>query len=94
MCALPLTHRFVACLLYMCCVWCAAVQYDHTLLWRARLSSKDAAAVGVDLVNSSLYMQDVGRFMFTYPISSGDLVWTVGCGGEQQAVGAGANGHC
>lgn len=62
---------------------CLRVQWDHTLLWRARLPCKDAAAVGIDLVNSSLYVQDVGRFLFTYPISSGDLVWTVGCHGEQ-----------
>jgi hypothetical protein len=58
------------------------MQWDHTLLWRARLPCKDAADAGVDLVNSSLYVQDVGRFLFTYPISSGDLVWTVGCHGE------------
>jgi hypothetical protein len=60
------------------------MQWDHSLLWRARLPSKDAAAVGVDLVGSSLYVQDAGRFLFTYPISSGDLVWTVGCHGESQ----------
>jgi len=40
----------------------------------------------VDLVDSSLYVQDVGRFLFTYPISSGDLVWTVGCHGEMACV--------
>lgn len=52
------------------------------MLWRARLPCKDAAAVGVDLVDSGLYVPDVGRFLFTYPISSGDLVWAVGCHGE------------
>lgn len=69
-----------------CVVLCHAVhlQWDNTLLWRARLPYKDAVAVGVDLVDESLFVQDVGRFLFAYPISSGDIVWTVGCHGEGQ----------
>lgn len=66
----------------VCCAVLCGLQWDGTLLWRARLPHQDAAAVGFDLVDGSVYVQDVGRFLFTYPTSSGDMVWTVGCHGE------------
>jgi hypothetical protein len=55
-------------------------QWDSTLLWRARLPAAAAAAAGVTLVDSSLFMQDTGWMLFAYPIAS-DVVWTVGCKG-------------
>ena len=51
-------------------------------MYRARLPATAAAAAGVELLDSSIFLQDVGRFLFAYPISSGDVVWTVGVEGE------------
>ena len=75
-------HQLTAATSSHATVLCCVVQWDGTLLWRARLPHEDAAAVGFDLVDGSVYVQDVGRFLFTYPTSSGDMVWTVGCHGE------------
>lgn len=62
---------------------CSALQ-----VWRARLPASLAVSAGVDLHESSAFFQDVGRFLFAYPISSGDYVWTVGVsGGPQIRVG-------
>lgn len=60
---------------------CPALQYGDTLVYRARLPASAAAAAGVDMLQSSMFVQDVGRFVFAYPISSGDVVWTVGVQG-------------
>lgn len=60
-------------------------QWGETLVYRARLPAAAAAAAGVNLADSSVFVQDVGRFFFAYPItidSEGDVVWTVGVTGE------------
>jgi hypothetical protein len=58
--------------------------YGKTVVWRARLPAASAVAAGLDLQDSSsAFVQDLGRFFFAYPISSGDYVWTVGVSGEQ-----------
>lgn len=57
--------------------------YGKTVVWRARLPAASAVAAGLDLQgSSSAFVQDVGRFFFAHPISSGDYVWTVGISGE------------
>jgi hypothetical protein len=44
-------------------------------------------AVGLELQDSSsAFVQDLGRFFFAYPISSGDYVWTVGVSGEPRGL--------
>lgn len=61
-------------------------QWGETLVYRARLPAAAAAAAGVNLADSSVFVQDVGRFFFAYPItidSEGDVVWTVGVTGEE-----------
>lgn len=61
-------------------------------MYRARLLAATAAEAGVHLTDHSIFVQDAGRFLFAYPISSGDVVWTVGVSGivlaqaEQQAA--------
>jgi 2-polyprenyl-6-methoxyphenol hydroxylase-like FAD-dependent oxidoreductase len=61
--------------------------YGKTVVWRARLPAASAVAAGLDLQDSSsAFVQDLGRFFFAYPISSGDYVWTVGISGEQARV--------
>jgi 2-polyprenyl-6-methoxyphenol hydroxylase-like FAD-dependent oxidoreductase len=55
--------------------------YGKTVVWRARLPAASAVAAGLDLQDSSVFVQDVGRFLFALPISSGDYVWTVGVTG-------------
>jgi 2-polyprenyl-6-methoxyphenol hydroxylase-like FAD-dependent oxidoreductase len=63
--------------------------YGKTVVWRARLPAASAVAAGLDLGgSSSAFVQDLGRFFFAYPISSGDYVWTVGVSGETARVGA------
>lgn len=60
-------------------------QWGETVVYRARLPAAAAAAAGVNLADSSVFVQDVGRFFFAYPItidSAGDVVWTVGVTGE------------
>lgn len=60
--------------------------YGKTVVWRARLPAASAVAAGLDLQgSSSAFVQDVGRFFFAYPISSGDYVWTVGVSDEKLA---------
>jgi hypothetical protein len=76
-----LWHHHLGLRTYACTAACAALQYGDTLVYRARLSASAAAAVGVDMQQSSMFVQDVGRFVFAYPISSGDVVWTVGVQG-------------
>ncbi len=55
------------------------------MVCRARLPGAAAATVGTDLVDSCMFVQDVGRFLFAYPVApdgQGDVVWTVGVTGE------------
>jgi len=59
-----------------------SLQWGETLVYRARLPAAAAADAGVVLGDSSIFVQDIGRFLFAYPISSGDVVWTVGIEGE------------
>lgn len=66
----------------LCAAACDDLQWGETMVYRARLPAAAAAAAGVDMQDSSIFVQDGGRFVFGYPISSGDVVWTVGVQGE------------
>jgi hypothetical protein len=58
------------------------LQWGGSLVFRARLPAATAAEAGVHLTDHSIFVQDAGRFLFAYPISSGDVVWTVGISGD------------
>ena len=57
--------------------------YSNTILWRARVPAAGISfeLVGVDLQGGSTMVLDEGRLWFSYPISSGDVVWTVSATG-------------
>lgn len=64
-----------------CC--CFMLQWGGSVVYRARLPAKAAAQAGLGswLTDSSIVLKDEGRYFFAYPISSGDVVWTVGATG-------------
>jgi hypothetical protein len=57
--------------------------YSNTFIWRARVPAATTSfeAAGVDLQGRSSMVMDAGRLWFSYPISSGDVVWTVSATG-------------
>jgi hypothetical protein len=59
------------------------LQWGGSLVYRARLPAESAAQAGLGpwLTDSSVVLKDEGRYFFAYPISSGDVVWTVGATG-------------